>query len=120
MRVRYEGPGNFDQRVLQGTRSLVAGHEYFVLEVYAQSDGSNFFRIEYSDMELPPLVDSRLFAIVSSVIPETWSIASTVDGSLTLGPREWNSPGFWEAFMDHEPWADDLYSATRSTIFDNS
>jgi hypothetical protein len=119
MKVRYEGASDFEQRILQGSRSLTVGDEYTVLEVYAQSDGANFFRIEYSEKENPSLLDSRLFQIVSSRIPEFWCITSVADGSLTMGPSEWNVPGFWEAFMEHEEWAIDVYRSIRSKVVES-
>ena len=88
--------------------------EYPVLEIFAQADGANKFRIHFSDIELPSLFDSRLFEIASDRIPRDWRVTRNWGGSLTFGPEEWNQPGFWEAFMDHEDWAVQLYEVGRA------
>jgi hypothetical protein len=113
MMVIFTGGDGFGQRVSQGAGALRRGKEYRVLEIFSQSDGANKFRIEFSDIELPSLFDSRLFEISSHRIPRYWRVMGNENGSLTFGPKEWNKSGFWEAFMDHEDWAVRLYEAGR-------
>ncbi|QFZ18539.1 hypothetical protein [Saccharothrix syringae] len=114
MKVRFTGSDGFERRVSQGAASLREGAEYVVLEIFAQADGANKFRIEYSDSELPALFDSRLFEVSSDEIPKGWTITRNWNGSLTLGPKEWARPEFWEAFIDHQSWAVELYAVGRS------
>jgi len=114
MKVRFKGVGDLEQRVSQGANSLQEGTEYHVLEIFAQADGANKFRIEFSKRELPSLFDSRLFEISSGEIPNGWCVSRSRSGSLILGPEEWLRPGFWEAYVDHERWALDLYLVGRS------
>ena len=113
MRVRFIGVGDLGQREARGSQVLEVGAQYPVLEVYAKSGKSNMLRIEYSDRELPALYDSRMFEVVSERIPADWCVTSGVAGSLKFGPRSWTAPGFWEAFMDREPWAVDVYHEGR-------
>lgn len=110
----FIGTGDFEPRISQGAGSLREGGEYSVLEIFAQADGANKFRIEFSELELPALFDSRLFEISSDEIPRDWCVSRNWNGSLTFGPEEWTRPDFWEAFMDHEEWAIELYSSGRS------
>ena len=120
MRVRFNGAEGFDRPISQGSGALRVGTEYVVLEIFAQADGANEFRIQFSDVELPALFDSRLFEVTSGQIPSSWHIVRNRYGSLTFGPREWQEQGFWEAFMDHEQWAIDLYEVGRSKSLDAS
>lgn len=115
MKVRFMGSNGFDQRVSQGSDCLQEGVEYAVLEIFAQADGANKLRIEFSDRELPSLFDSRLFKVSSDEVPKNWCIANNWNGSLIMGPAEWvRRPGFWEAFMNRETWALELYVEGRS------
>jgi hypothetical protein len=121
MRVRFIGGNDsFDQRVLQGADALARGREYVVLEVFAQADGANYFRIEYSKRELPPIFDSRLFEVTSSSIPRCWGLYIVGDGSVAIRPAGWSTPGFWESLMDRDEWAIELYSSVRDDVFENS
>jgi hypothetical protein len=113
MMVIFTGGDGLGRRISQGAEALRTGKEYRVLEIFSQSDGANKFRIEFSDIELPSLFDSRLFEISSHRIPECWRVVENGSGSLTFGPEEWSRSGFWEAFMDHEDWAMRLYEAGR-------
>ncbi|MFF9185095.1 hypothetical protein [Streptomyces misionensis] len=109
------GSDGFDQRISQGSDCLREGVEYAVLEIFAQADGSNKLRIEFSDLELPSLFDSRMFEVSSGEIPKSWCITANRNGSLSIGPADWvRRPGFWEAFMDREAWALELYAEGRS------
>lgn len=113
MRVIFTGIGDLGHREARGVQVLEVGSQYPVLEVYAKSGKSNMLRIEYSNQELPALYDSRMFEVVSELIPVDWCVTSGVSGSLKFGPRAWIVPGFWEAFMDREPWAVDAYREGR-------
>ncbi|WP_322763146.1 hypothetical protein [Frankia sp. Cr2] len=120
MMVRFKGAGGCDQRTSQGSGSLKIEFEYPVLEIYAQADGANKFRIEFSERELPSLFDSRLFDVSSGLIPEAWRVTREWDGSLTFGPEEWSMNSFWEAFMDREDWAVELYKIGRTKSLERS
>jgi hypothetical protein len=72
------------------------------------------FRIEVFHDELPPLFDSRLFEVSDGTVPSHWAVSAGVQGDITLGPTEWETPGFWDAFIDGEPWAAALYHSERN------
>jgi hypothetical protein len=110
--------GRFERRISDGAVLLRAGGEYSVLQIFAQADGANKLRIEYSALEHPGLFDSRLFEISSDEIPRGWRVSRNWNGSLTFGPEEWTQPNFWEAFMNDEEWAIELYSSGRSKSLD--
>lgn len=47
MKVRFTGVEGHGQSVRQGADALRQGQLYVVLEVYCQTDGPNYFRIEF-------------------------------------------------------------------------
>jgi hypothetical protein len=116
MKVRFKGSAGMDQGVREGSDALSPGAEYTVLEVSCQADGPNRFRIEYSDSELPPLFDSRLFEILDSEFHASWELSLEWDGSITIGPAAWSVSGFWEDFMDGDGRAVEIYRSERARI----
>ncbi|MFE3776318.1 hypothetical protein [Streptomyces sp. NPDC059122] len=116
MKVRFTGLEGHEQSVRQGAGVLRQGQVYVVLEVYCQSEGPNYFRIEYRRGEIPPLFDSRLFEIVDSEIHPSWTISTEWDGSLTIAPAAWHKDGFWDEFMNHSPEAVDVYELDRRIL----
>ncbi|RKN36770.1 hypothetical protein D7294_29610 [Streptomyces hoynatensis] len=82
----------------------------------SKADGQNYFRIEFSKSELPPLFDSRLFEMVEAEIHDSWVFSLEWDGSMKLGPAAWQVAGFWEDFMNHSDRAVDIYRSERDRI----
>ncbi len=113
MIVKFKGSDGLDERISQGSMELRQGMEYRVIQIYTRAGGAIEYRIHYSDIELPALFDSRLFEIVSGRIPRGWQVSRRWSHILVFGPEEWHRPGFWEAFMDHEEWAVEIYDAER-------
>jgi hypothetical protein len=116
VRVRFKGSEGFDQRVRQGSDALRTGSEYTVLEIFSQSDGPNYFRIEFAENERPPLFDSRLFEVTDSKFHDLWVFLLGWDGSTTIGPAAWNVPGFWDDFMNNREQAVEVYRSIRDRI----
>ncbi|GGU55828.1 hypothetical protein [Streptomyces lavendofoliae] len=116
MKVRFTGLEGHEQSVRQGADTLHQGRIYVVLEVHCQTDGPNYFRIEFRRGELPPLFDSRLFEVVDPEVHPSWTVSTEWDGSLTMAPSAWQVPGFWEEFMDHSPDAIEKYEIGRDSL----
>ncbi|WP_158713084.1 hypothetical protein [Streptomyces sp. NRRL S-1813] len=95
---------------------MTPGKEYSVLEVYAQSDGQNYVRIESIPQQLPGLFDTRLFEVSQTEIPSTWNTFIDAHGGISICPSPWLVPGFWESLMDGEGWAVDCYEREKSKI----
>ncbi|WP_328401194.1 hypothetical protein OHS70_26390 [Streptomyces sp. NBC_00390] len=116
MKVRFTGTQGHEQSVRQGADALRQGQVYVVLEVYCQTEGPNYFRIEFRRGELPPLFDSRLFEVVDRTMHPSWTTSVEWDGSLTIAPAAWQSPGFWEEFTEHSPGAIEIYEMGRDAL----
>ncbi|WP_157851471.1 hypothetical protein [Streptomyces monomycini] len=114
MKVRFTGVEGHEQRVRQGADALRPGQVYEVLETCSQSDGPNYFRIEFHRGELPPMFDSRLFEVVGPKMHPTWTACVGWDGSITLAPPAWQVAAFWEEFMNHSPEAVEAYETVSS------
>ncbi|WP_405736328.1 hypothetical protein OG607_44620 [Streptomyces sp. NBC_01537] len=95
------------------------GEEYPVLEVFATRTRVLFRLPDRSTsrdaIDSPGLWDADMFEVVSDRMPTCW-VAGLNDGRLTLAPREWQRPGFWEAFFDHLPDAVAEYDRLKAQI----
>ncbi|MFI8817355.1 MULTISPECIES: hypothetical protein [unclassified Streptomyces] len=95
------------------------GVEYPVLEVIT-TQRQVLLRIpERSDVmverDSPGLWDASMFTVVNGRMPDCWE-AGLEDGRLTLAPKAWQRPGFWDDYFDGEPSAGDEYERLRTEI----
>ncbi|MFI9275945.1 hypothetical protein ACIGXM_35410 [Kitasatospora sp. NPDC052896] len=116
MKVRFKGVEGVERRVRQGSATLREGIDYSVLEIFCQSDGVNFFRIECRDGDIPGLFDSRIFELREAGFQSSWTFTLEADGSMTIGPASWAEPGFWEDYMDGKVQAYEAYRYERDRI----
>ncbi|WP_129248594.1 hypothetical protein [Streptomyces sioyaensis] len=116
MKVRFTGAASHNEGITQGASSLETGIEYQVLEIYTQSEGPNFIRIESIPGQLPGLFDSRLFHVTQSEIPINWRTFIGTNGGISIRPALWHAPGFWESLMDGEEWAVGCYHDEKEKI----
>jgi hypothetical protein len=116
MKVKFIESEGREQCIRQGSHELRSGSVYVVLGAECQSDGQNFFRIEYSSNDLPPLFDSRLFEVVDDSIDPNWTIRIGWDGSVTIQPEAWQQEGFWEDFTNYDPHAVESYRHWRDVL----
>ncbi|WP_406432670.1 hypothetical protein OHB00_07915 [Streptomyces sp. NBC_00631] len=95
------------------------GEEYPVLEVSA-ARARILFRLpdrsaRQDDVDSPGLWDADMFEIVSDRMPTCW-VTGLGNGWLTLAPREWQRPGFWDDYFDHVPDAVAEYDRLKIRI----
>ncbi|MEV8395408.1 MULTISPECIES: hypothetical protein [unclassified Streptomyces] len=98
---------------------MSVGAEYPVLEVLADP-ARVMLRIappanSWEPIDIPGLWDAAMFEVVSDRIPACW-VTRLDDGRLTLAPKEWQQPGFWEDYFDHLPDAMDEYDRLKAEI----
>ncbi|WP_405805460.1 hypothetical protein [Streptomyces sp. NBC_01187] len=99
------------------------GEEYPVLEVLADR-AVVLFRLpdrpgSTDPIDTPGLWDAAMFEVVSDRMPSCW-VAELDEGRLTLAPREWQRPGFWEDYFDHVPTAVAEYGRLKAQIVDGA
>ncbi|MEV5681454.1 hypothetical protein AB0L68_41090 [Streptomyces sp. NPDC052164] len=95
------------------------GVEYPVLEVIT-TERQVLLRVpERSDVmverDSPGLWDASMFTVVNGRMPDCCK-AGLEDGRLTLAPKAWQRPGFWDDYFDGEPSAGDEYERLRTEI----
>lgn len=119
MQVQFTGSSGLDARPSRGTSALKIGSLYHVIEIYVRRNSSMEYRIEYSTGEIPSLFDSRLFKVASARLPRDWCVTEVGVDLLVFGSEKLRRPGFWEAFMDREPWTESLYAEARLSAMDD-
>ncbi|MEU9112831.1 hypothetical protein AB0D04_13825 [Streptomyces sp. NPDC048483] len=98
------------------------GVEYPVLEVLTTADKVMLRIPESVDsrpgaFDSPGLWDASMFTVVSDRVPACW-VAALDAGALSLAPREWQRPGFWEDFFDGVPAAVAEYDRCKAEILE--
>jgi hypothetical protein len=105
--------------IVQDHPSIRIGAEYPVLEVVTTGKQVLFRIPDRLDTEVfrdsPGLWDAAMFTVVNERMPNCW-VAALNGGNLTLAPREWQRPGFWEDYFDAEPTAVAVYDRIRAEI----
>ncbi|MCX4597087.1 hypothetical protein OG819_47975 [Streptomyces sp. NBC_01549] len=95
------------------------GAEYPVLEVITTASRVLLRIPERPDVlvarDSPGLWDAAMFTVVSSRMPDCW-VAGLEGGQMTLAPKEWQRPGFWEDYFDGEPSAGAEYERLRAKV----
>ncbi|MBW1596836.1 hypothetical protein [Streptomyces sp. JJ38] len=116
MKVRFVGVEGVDPSARQGSHVLRPDRDYVVLGIECQSDGPNYFRIETTRGEWPPLLDSRLFEVTDAQVSAIWTARIGWEGSVSLQPEEWQREGFWEDFTNHDLRAAESYDRYRDHL----
>lgn len=98
------------------SRWLKIGHEYDVLTLSVDSKGKKYVRIQPEDGSGPGLFLLEQFEIADASIPCSWTIQINKKGGLTLGPKEWAEPGFWERYFDGDTQAATIFETERRKI----
>lgn len=94
MRVRCRSNQCPDGR----SAALTVGETYEVLGIEAGD-----LRV-LDDAGSPVLYEPALFEVIDAGRPSGWT-SETIDGDEYAGPPEFNRPGFWEDYHEHEPAA---------------
>ena len=90
--------------------------EYDVLEIYFLPNHGTQLRIASEEAGVPVLFDSVLFVTIDDRIPSSWVAQIEPDGALTVGPRRWLAPGFWEDYFNQVPRAIEIYEEEKALI----
>lgn len=89
------------------------GNLYDVVEVY-NSGGSLRFRI-VDESGTPSLWPATMFRPEDPKLPGNWD-CDLLDEALTLAPRPFLEPGFWEAYYDGDPKARNRFDETLKIL----
>jgi|KBSSwiStaDraftv2_1062776.scaffolds.fasta_scaffold2194133_1 hypothetical protein len=104
MRVRCIRLARHDGTPVESSSWLTLGRVYGVLEVVV--DGERWLvRIVGDAPNGVALFRLDEFAILSAVVPGSWTVNWHNARLLILGPAAWQKPGFWERYLDQDPEA---------------
>lgn len=100
---------------------LKAGREYVVLSIYENAQREKYYRLAAHDdggFGSLGLFPSAAFDVVDSAWPHTW-VEEIINGDISIAPKAWNRPGFWEEFYDGDRQAENTYRDEREKILKN-
>lgn len=95
---------------------LTIGKEYIVLMVEAYPAKNYFLLVDDSSNQAPHLHDAKQFEVTSHHIPSNWQINSGDLEIMTIGPKSWQDPSFWENCYDGDPAALEVYKREARII----
>jgi hypothetical protein len=96
---------------------LTIGCIYHVLTIEIER-GKTLLRL-VGDEPTPALFEVEMFEVVSSILPSTWRVVSSVPGRLTLAPAKWTRSGFWEDFFNGTAAAIACFRQEQLAIIDS-
>lgn len=98
---------------------LSLGHVYNVLSVLTNIAGEKRLQI-IEDTQLASTDTlgfhlSQCFEVISDYRPSCWTERS-IPGGIELAPESWQSEGFWEAFYDGDPQAQQTFEEQKTMM----
>jgi len=101
---------------LESSSSLTVGKEYVVLSIHVEDRDNTKFQILRDD-HTPSFHNANQFEVISSKIPNTWQIDFIPKSYLSLGPKAWSRPGFWDDYFDGDPEAEAIFDREKEVMF---
>ena len=83
--------------------SLTEGQEYVVLSIETTAKWGTHYRLLVEDGGDFGLFPSTLFEVSDPRLSSRWRCAAEPDGSLSIAPRDWLTPGFWDRYLGDDP-----------------
>ena len=97
---------------------LTIGKEYVVLMMEVYPIKTLYLLVDDSSNQAPALHDAKQFELISHFIPSNWMINPGDLEVVTLGPKVWQEPTFWEDCYDHDPKTLEIYKREARIIFE--
>lgn len=97
---------------------LTIGKEYIVLMVEAYPTKNYFLLVDDSSNQAPHLHDARQFEVTSHHIPSNWQINAGDLEIMTIGPKAWQDPSFWERCYEGDEASLELYKHEARIIME--
>jgi len=89
---------------------LIVGKEYDVLEILIDIRlQKTEFRVISEDNQIPGVFPAKLFQIAANDLSPNW-VAEVSESHVTLRPKRWSVPGFWEAYFNGDSKALSAFS----------
>lgn len=97
---------------------LTIGKEYIVLAVEVYPTKNLYLLVDDSSNKVPGLHDAKQFQVLSSYIPSNWVVNPGDLEILSIGPKVWQEPTFWENCYDGDSSALEIYKREASIIYE--
>lgn len=98
---------------------LTLGKIYHVLSIFVDAMGNRLFNVDLQPPgEWPSNAEHRAecFEVVSTVVPSNWRVWIHESSSIGISPAAWQTPGFAEAFFEHDPATYPVFDSERKVI----
>jgi hypothetical protein len=120
MKVRCIKLLNSDKLPVKTSPWLRLDKEYYVMSIRISLENEKKYTIISNDTD-PGFVTmglhhSECFEITSTKTPSNWNTQISLDGSITISPRSWQTPGFLERFYDCDKGAYEIFEHERDLI----
>lgn len=98
---------------------ITIGKEYTVLEILICPNGALEYRMAGDHpLGAPAIYKAFQFEIISKLIPSNWQLGFYGDDLIVVGPKAWNTPGFWDACYDGAHEEREIYRREAQIIMD--
>jgi hypothetical protein len=88
---------------------LTIDKEYVVLAVEVYPTKNYFLLVDDSDNKSPGLHDAKQFEVISHHVSSNWQINTGDLDIMTIAPKAWHDPGFWEKCYEGDLMALEIY-----------
>lgn len=95
---------------------LTLDKEYIVLSIEVYPTKNLYLIVDDSSNQSPGLHDAKQFEILSHHIPSNWEINPGDLEIVTIGPKVWQEPTFWENCYEGDAKALDIYKREARII----
>ncbi|CAN5363078.1 hypothetical protein BH10PSE19_BH10PSE19_20610 [soil metagenome] len=97
---------------------LTIGKEYIVLAIEVYPAKNLYLLVDDSSDQAPGLHDAKQFEVLSHHIPSNWVVNPGDLEVMTVGPKVWQEPTFWEDCYDNHPATLALYKREARIIYE--
>lgn len=95
---------------------LTVGKEYIVLAIQVFPTKNFYLLVDDSSNQDPHLHDAKQFAVLSHHIPSNWTVNPGDLEVVSIGPKVWQEPTFWESCYDGDQESLEIYKREARII----
>jgi hypothetical protein len=97
---------------------LTIGKEYIVLAIEVFPDEVRYCLVGDNQDKSPGIYHASQFEVTSKKIPSNWNTHFGTLNLLSIEPKSWCEPGFWEDCYNQEPAALEIYKREARIIME--
>lgn len=97
---------------------LTIGKEYIVLAITMYSNRNLYLLVDDNSNQSPGLHDAKQFEVLSHYVPSNWEMNPGDIEIMTIAPRAWQGPTFWENCYEGDLKALEIYKREAKIIYE--